>query len=165
MLASLSLCPLSVPPRWPGNALRPRKPFNLRQTQTLSRCIVPQNRTQFQKCVCMRSKQSILCQYHWKHKNPKDATGQNELVWIGLVWVQADHPKSLSANPTSTSHPHTSSNSGQVSNKWLHTWYLSRSPRTCPCKFFLAGVIFRCTSISWIQVVSESVSDVFQWLM
>ena len=24
----------------------------------------------------------------------------------------------------------------------FHTWYLSRSPRTCPCKFFLAGVHF-----------------------
>ena len=25
---------------------------------------------------------------------------------------------------------------------WTHTWYLSRAPRACSCKFFLAGVNF-----------------------
>ena len=25
---------------------------------------------------------------------------------------------------------------------WYHTWYLSRAPRACSCKIFLAGVIF-----------------------
>ena len=35
---------------------------------------------------------------------------------------------------------------------WLvtHTWYLSWSPRTCPCKFFLAGVNFnRFNAKNW----------------
>ena len=33
---------------------------------------------------------------------------------------------------------------------WQHTWYLSRSPRTCPCKFFLAGVNFyRFNAKNW----------------
>ena len=31
-----------------------------------------------------------------------------------------------------------------------HTWYLSRSPRTCSCKFFLAGVNFyRFNAKNW----------------
>ena len=38
-------------------------------------------------------------------------------------------------------------------NPWVccaHTWYLSQSPRTCPCKFFLAGVNFyRFNAKNW----------------